>query len=176
MDKPKSNLDFRLMSLTYIFRDFFLPPMDILKEVDIEEGFHVLDYGCGPGSYILPAAKLVGSSGKIYALDIHPLAIKKVKRIAEKNNLKNVKTIHSDCETGLADKSTDVTLLYDTLHTLNDPNKILKELHRVLKQGGILSVSDPHMKEEELVEKVVDKGLFTLLKRDKRSYSFFKVG
>lgn len=33
MDKPKSNLDFKLMSLTYKFRDLRLPRMDILKEV-----------------------------------------------------------------------------------------------------------------------------------------------
>ncbi len=51
MDKPKPNFDFELMSLTYKFRDFFLPRMNILKEVRIEPGFHVLDYGCGSGSY-----------------------------------------------------------------------------------------------------------------------------
>ncbi|MCK4241915.1 MAG: methyltransferase domain-containing protein, partial [Dehalococcoidia bacterium] len=61
------------MSLTYKFRDLRLPRMDILKEVGIEPGFHVLDYGCGPGSYTIPLAELVGESGKIYALDIHPL-------------------------------------------------------------------------------------------------------
>jgi len=38
--------------------------------------YHVLDYGCGPGSYIKPLLELVGCSGKIFALDIHPLAIK----------------------------------------------------------------------------------------------------
>ena len=82
--KPKSNLDFRIMSLTYNFRDFLLPRMNILKEVGIGAGFHVLDYGCGPGSYIVPLVELVGKSGKIYALDIHPLAIQAVRRIAAK--------------------------------------------------------------------------------------------
>ena len=77
MDKPKSNLDFKLMSMTYKLRDFSLPRMNILKEVGIKPGFHVLDYGCGPGCYIIPLAELVGKSGKIYALDIHPLTIQK---------------------------------------------------------------------------------------------------
>ncbi|MBW2092791.1 MAG: SAM-dependent methyltransferase, partial [Deltaproteobacteria bacterium] len=49
MDKPKSNIDFKLMSLTYKFRDFFAPRKNILAEAEIESGFHVLDYGCGPG-------------------------------------------------------------------------------------------------------------------------------
>lgn len=87
MDEPQSNLDFKLMALTYKFRDFFLPPKNILKEVEIKSGSHVLDYGCGPGSYIIPLVELVGKDGKIYALDIHPLAIKKVQSIASKNQL-----------------------------------------------------------------------------------------
>ena len=76
--KPKPDLDFRIMSLTYKFRDFRLPRMDSLKEVGIRTGFHVLDYGCGPGSYIVPLVELVGESGKIHALDVHPLAIRAV--------------------------------------------------------------------------------------------------
>ena len=86
MDKPMSNFDFQFMSVGYKFRDFFLPRKNILEEVGIKPGFYVLDYGCGPGSYIVPLAKLVGESGKIYALDIHPLAIRKVRGIASKNN------------------------------------------------------------------------------------------
>jgi len=74
MDKPKPNFDFKLMSFGYKFRDFFLPRMNTLKEVGIKPGFRVLDYGCGPGSYIIPLAELAGKSGKIYALDIHPIA------------------------------------------------------------------------------------------------------
>jgi len=99
MDKPKSNLDFKLMSMTYKLRDFSLPRMNILKEVGIKPGFHVLDYGCGPGCYIIPLAELVGKSGKIYALDIHPLAIQSVQNTATKKQLTNVETIHSDCKT-----------------------------------------------------------------------------
>ena len=86
MYKPMSNFDFQFTSLGYKFRDFFSPRLNILKEVGIRPGFHVLDYGCGPGSYIIPLAALVSESGKIYALDINPLAIQKLKDIASKNN------------------------------------------------------------------------------------------
>jgi len=174
MDKPKSNLDFRLMALSYKFRDFLLPRKKVLEEVGIKPGFHVLDYGCGPGSYIIPLAELVGKSGKIYALDIHPLAIKMVQNIASKKKLINVETIHSDCKTGLPDNSVDAVLLYDTFHGLSDPNGVLKELHRVLKPDGILSFSDHHMKEDEIASKVTNKGLFKLSCRGKRTYSFLK--
>jgi len=174
MDKPMSSFDFQFMSLGYRFRDLRLPRKNILKEVGIEPGFHLLDYGCGPGSYIAPLAELVGESGKVYALDIHPLAIRKVKDIASQKKLANAETILSDCQTGLPDNSLDVVLLYDIFHHFNDPNKILKELHRVLKPNGVLSFSDHHMKEDEIVSAVTSSGFFSLSKKGQRTYSFLK--
>jgi Ribosomal protein L11 methylase len=87
MDKPMSNFHFKFMSFGYKFRDCFLPRKNILKEVGIKPGFDVLDYGCGPGGYIIAAAELVGKSGKIYAVDIHPLAIQRVQNIASKKQI-----------------------------------------------------------------------------------------
>jgi ubiquinone/menaquinone biosynthesis C-methylase UbiE len=174
VDKVESNLGFRFMALGYRFRDLRLPRKTILEEVGIRPGFHVLDYGCGPGGYIAPLAELVGESGKIYALDIHPLAIRKVKDIASKRQLANVETILSDCQTGLADNSMDVVLLYDIFHDLSDPNEILKELHRVLKPDGVLSFSDHHIKGDEIVSGVTNSGLFSLSKKGQRTYSFLK--
>ena len=176
MDKPKSNFDFRLMSFGFKFRDFFLPRKNILEEVGIKSGFHILDYGCGSGSYTIVAAQLVGKSGKVYALDIHPIAIKRIQNIASKRKLTNVETILSDCATGLPDKSIDVALLYDILHELSEPDKVLEELHRVLKPNGILSFNDHHMKEEsEILSKITGKGLFRLSRKGKRVYNFVKV-
>jgi ubiquinone/menaquinone biosynthesis C-methylase UbiE len=174
MDTPKSNLDFRLMSIIINIRDFFSPRMSLLKEVEIKPGFHVLDYGCGPGSYIIPLIKLVGISGKIYALDIHPLAIRMVERKISSKQLTNVVTINSDCKTGLADNSMDVVLLYDIFHLLGDPNAVLGELHRVLKPNGVLSFSDHHMKENEIVVSVTTAGFFKLSRKGKKTYSFLK--
>ena len=174
VDKVESNFGFRLMALGYRFRDLRLPRRNILKEVGIKPGFRVLDYGCGPGSYTFPLAELVGESGQIYALDIHPLAIRRVKDMASKKRLANVQTILSDCQTGLPDNSLDVVLLYDIFHHLSDPNKILKELHRVLKPSGVLSFSDHHMKEDEIVSGVANSGFFSLSQRNQRTYRFTK--
>ena len=176
MDKPMSNSHFRFMSLGYKLRDFFLPRKNVLQEVGITPGCHLLDYGCGPGGYIIAAAALAGKSGKLYALDIHPIAIQRVQSIASKKQLTNVETILSDCATGLPDESIDAALLYDTLHGLSKPNEVLAELHRVLKPNGILSFNDHHMKEEEIISKITDKGLFKLSRKGKRVYNFSKVG
>ena len=176
MDKVESNLGFRLMAFSYKFRDFFRPRIDILKEVEIKPGNHVLDYGCGPGSYIIPLAELVGKKGKIYALDIYPLAIQMVQKIASKKQLANVETICSDCKSGLPGNSINVVLLYDVLHDLSNSDEVLEELNRILTPNGILSVSDHHMREDEIVSKLTDRGLFRLSRKGKRTYSFLKKG
>ena len=176
MDKPMSDLHFRFMSFGYKFRDFLKPRKNVLWEVDISPGFHVLDYGCGPGSYSILAAELVGTTGKVYALDIHPLAVKRVQNVASKKGLTNIETIRSDCATGLENSSVDIVLLYDTFHALSDPDAVLEELHRVLRSNGILSFSDHHMKEDEIVSRLTNRGLFSLSGKGEMTYTFLKQG
>jgi ubiquinone/menaquinone biosynthesis C-methylase UbiE len=175
MDEPMSALGFRVMSLLFKIRDLQSPRERVLGEVGIRPGFSVLDYGCGPGSYILPLARLVGATGRIYALDIHPLAIEKVRSIAAKKRLANIEVIQSDCETGLPDASVDVALLYDIFHDLGDPGAVLGELHRVLKPDGILSLNDHHMKDDEIATGVTTGELYRLLRKGDRTHSFLKV-
>jgi len=176
MDKPMSDFHFRFMSFGYKFRDFFKPRKDVLREVDIRPGFNILDYGCGPGSYTIIAAELVGAMGKVYALDIHPLAVKRVQNVASKRGLTNIETIKSDRATGLEKGSVDVVLLYDTFHALDNPDAVLEELHRVLSSNGILSFSDHHMKENEIVSKITNGGLFSLSGKGEMTYTFLKQG
>jgi len=169
---PMSNLHFRGMSLFIRVRNAFSPPEKMLKEAGIQPGHTVLDYGCGPGGHSIAAAKLVGQSGEVYALDIHPLAIRSVQKKASRKGLKNIKTIQSDCATGLQDNSLDIVLLYDTFHELNDQQGILAELARVLKSEGVLSSSDHHLKEQEITRGITGSGLFSLLGKDEKTYTF----
>ena len=108
------------------------------------------------------------------ALDIHPLAIESVEDITIKNRLGNVKTIHSDCATGLPDQSIDVVLLYDTFHDLDNPEEVLQEIKRILKPEGILSFSDHHMKDKAIKEKMTKGDLFNLVKKNHKTYTFSK--
>ena len=126
------------MALEFKIRDYRNPRANILKEVGIKQGFKVLDFGCGPGGYVLPASKLVGETGKVYALDVTPLAIKMVKNIVEKNGLKNVETILSDCATGLPDESLDVALLYDVFHGLRGQRSCFKRASQSVKKRWIV--------------------------------------
>lgn len=175
MSTSSSNVGFRMMACMFRIRDLFSPRINVLNETGIMPEFHVLDFGCGPGSYVGPASKIVGESGKVYALDVSPLAVRMVKKYAEKNRLTNVETIQSDRETGLPDATLDLVLLYDTLHHLRNPQGILAELHRVLKPGGTLSASDHHLGGEDITTRITAGGLFTIAEKGKKTFRFIKT-
>ena len=83
-----------------------------------------------------------------------------------------METICSDCATGLPDKEIGTVLLYDIFHMFKDKRKVLSELHRVLRDDGILSFSDHHMKEKNIISEMKEINLFELRKKNKRTYSF----
>jgi len=163
------------MALEFRVRDRLKPRVEVVREVGIKEGFKVLDYGCGPGGYVAPVSELIGENGRLYALDVMPVALEMVKRLTAKKKLQNVETILSDRKTGLPDNSIDVVLLYDVFHDLEDQDSVLKELHRVLKPKGILSFSDHHLKETEITSKITSQGLFRLVKKEQYTHSFAKT-
>ena len=169
-------LAFKLTALWFGLRDRITPPETVLDEVEIREGFHVLDYGCGPGSFTLLAAERVGPSGKVYAADMNPLALQHVQKAAAKKGLGNIEVIHTDCATGLESESVDLVLLYDTYHELENPASVLEELYRVLKPQGVLSFSDHHMREEDILREITGGGRFRLMAKGKRTYTFAKAG
>ncbi|MBU7043013.1 MAG: class I SAM-dependent methyltransferase [Theionarchaea archaeon] len=174
MDTPMSNFHFRLLSLGYKIRDLLESRESILEEVNIPPGYHVLDFGCGPGSYIPPLSTMVGKSGKIYALDIHPLAVESVNKMIDEKSLTNVETILSGRDTHLPDECIDMILLYDIYHSFSDPDAILHELHRVLSPEGILSFSDHHLQEDEIITSLTGKQMFRLVKKGKKTFIFKK--
>jgi ubiquinone/menaquinone biosynthesis C-methylase UbiE len=166
------NIAFNGMSLIFKVRDFVLPRRKVLEEAGLTLGDRVLDYGCGPGAYVTDTSEMVGESGKVYALDIHPLAIERVRSIVAKKGLTNVEAIISDCRTGLPNESLDMVLLYDVFHMLDKPRAVLAELYRLLKAKGTVSFSDHHMKHEDIVAGMTDGGLFVLVDKNERTYTF----
>lgn len=175
MDKAMPDWAFRGMTLFFHIRDAFEPRTRILQEVQLEPGLHVLDYGCGPGTYLPGIAERVTETGRVYAVDLHPLAVQRVREWARRRGLVNVRAIQSDCETGLPDESIDVVLLYDVFHMLSEPQDVLAELNRVLKPGGTLSVHDPHIDEQAIVGGVTRSRFFQLDGKGERTYSFTKL-
>ena len=114
--------------------------MDILG---IAPGKDVADIGAGSGWFSVRAAKRVGASGTVYAIDINPEAIRYVEGRAGKESLANVKTILSKADDPLLPKdSVDAVLLLKTYHEVADPVALLEHLRPALKPGARLGIID----------------------------------
>ncbi len=157
---------FRMMSLIHDnpIRRRFSNPYKRLQDAGILEGKTVLEIGCGPGFFTIPCSKMVGSDGLVYALDIHPLAIKRVKRKIKENSLNNITLIEANAsDTGLPDQSIDLAFFFGVPRLLRNETlfkTVLLELQRVLRHKGIISI------------KSSKKSLINLLKQ--YSFSFVK--
>jgi ubiquinone/menaquinone biosynthesis C-methylase UbiE len=173
MHHSMTTLDFRLLELTFMIRDLVSPPERKVKEAGVRPGFLVLDYGCGPGSYTISAARIAGPSGRVYALDANPLALESVRKRALKKGLSNIEVIHSECKTGLESAIIDVVLMYDVFHELDASRDVLEEMHRIMKPSAVMSLSDHHLTEEEILTGVRGD-LFKLACRGKYTYTFSK--
>ena len=133
---------------------------EVLRSIGIKRGSVVLDFGCGSGNYTIPAARIVGEEGVVYALDKDEEALDELMRRAESEGLNNVRRIDTKGEVNLKldDESVDVVLLYDIFwyFPLSDPRltSLLKEAYRVLRGSGLLSVIPKHIDPERLREKI----------------------
>ena len=95
----------------------------MLQRVGIRKGQIVLDFGCGSGTYTIPAAQIVGKHGRVYALDKDKMALDELMREAESAGLKNIERMDTSggLEIDLADDSVDVVLMFDVLHSFYFP-------------------------------------------------------
>jgi len=134
----------------------------VLKEVGIKKADTILDFGCGEGTYSLPAAKVAGEGRKVFALDKNGTSLNELTRKAKLAGLQNIEIVETSGgpKIPLKDRSLDVALLYDVLHSYyfsaSERKKLLKEVYRVLEPGGLLSVYPEHMEPEKTTEEIQD--------------------
>lgn len=117
-------------------------PLTILQGADVRPGQTVLEVGAGTGFFTLPAARLIGESGRLIAME--PLAdyAARLRERLEAAQLDNVEVVQRDAlNTGLESASLDRALLFGVLPFPTLPLKrLLPEMQRVLKAEGILAV------------------------------------
>ena len=117
---------------------------EFLKEIGLEEGQVVLDFGCGEGHYSIPAAKVVGERGRVYALDKDKQVLNQLTRLIKKANLKNIELMTRESKTSLQNNCLDFVLCYNVVHYLKNRKIIYHEFYRVLRPEGILSLYPKH--------------------------------
>jgi len=123
-----------------------------LKHVGIKKGQRVLDFGCGSGNYTIPASRIVGEEGLVYALDKNKNTLDELMQRAELIGLKNIRRIDTsgELEIGLDNESVDVVILCDVLHyyyfpRAEDRRKLLTEVHRISKSNALLLLCPTHL-------------------------------
>ena len=164
-----NKLHFKMMSFVHetlygLFRD----PYKVLRATGLKPGQRVLEVGCGPGFFTIPAARIVGEEGSVLAFDINPVAVEHVRRKIEEAGVTNARVIVADAtKTDLPAGSFDLAFVFGLARPIGDMAAIWAELHRLLKPQGILSIEGRLRPPERL---------FRFVKRQGRIAQFRKVG
>ncbi len=113
------------------------------NSAEISYGNTVVDLGCGPGFCTFPLSNLVGSNGHIFAVDSSDKFASVIKEKIAISNNKNI-SFHQDYadELSLEDSSADAVFARWLFCFLEDPDKVLAEIKRVLKPNGKLIIID----------------------------------
>jgi ubiquinone/menaquinone biosynthesis C-methylase UbiE len=140
----------------------------ILDHVGLTPGERALELGPGPGVFTVEAAQRVGEAGYLIAVDIQPEMINRVEKRVRQAGLRNVEMrVASAYELPITSESVDRAFLVTVLPEIPDQSRALEELHRVIKPGGILSITEEFLDPDYpfLVETVrrVEKAGFRFL-------------
>jgi ubiquinone/menaquinone biosynthesis C-methylase UbiE len=117
----------------------FIDPASVIAQIGLQNGHTVADFGCGSGFYSLPAAKRVGNSGMVYAVDVQESKLAATQSYATQNGLKNITLVKADLDKPLldiAEGSCDVVILSSIIHEIGSREALIKNAYRVLKTGG----------------------------------------
>lgn len=121
--------------------DSFFDPEQILDALLLDSSRrNVLEFGCGYGTFTLPAARRI--SGTVIALDLDPAMLDATRSTAQSAGLDNIECELRDfCAdgSGVKDGGVDYVMLFNILHVV-DPVSLLQEVRRNLEQGGLLGM------------------------------------
>ena len=118
----------------------FIQPEQAVEYLELAPGMRVADFGAGAGHWAIALARRVGSSGKVFAIDILPTALEATRSRAKLENLFNIETIWGDLEVPLASKLKEnllhMVLLSNILAQAEDKIAVVTEAHRILMPSG----------------------------------------
>ncbi len=153
----------------------FINPQNVVAQMGLKAGETVADFGSGAGFFATAAAKLVGNTGTVYAVDVQQSKLTATASSASQQGFKNVQIIQANLDqpvTQIQDASCDAVIMASILHEIGNRSMLLQNAYRVLKTGGhILAVEwkaqhtifgpsmDKRIPEEELEQELAKIGL-----------------
>lgn len=124
----------------------FSDPEKNIEQLSLGEGSYVADFGSGSGFYSFAAAQAVGSSGRVYSLDVQKDLLQKVKKESQARHLTNLEIIWADLDhvggSKLRESSIDAVILANILFQLENKDNTILEIKRILKRNGRVLVID----------------------------------
>lgn len=138
-----------------------LRPSELLKEAGLKKGDVAADIGCGPGFFTVPAAKIVGESGRVYALDTEEKMLAELGRQGVPENVTPIKS--GENALPLEDSSIDFALMAYMFHETVDKAAFMREVKRVLRPGGRALILDWKRQKEDkgppMEERLTEEGV-----------------
>ena len=119
----------------------------LLERLGLNMGMKFADLGCGSaGHFVLPAARLVGQSGRVYAVDVLQTVLQSVESKSRLEGLSNIQYIWADLEvlgsTTIPDNSVDLAMIKNVLFQSHKHDAIIAEAARMIRPGGRVMVID----------------------------------
>lgn len=164
------NIGFKMMTFAMKMMDIIMPRYvpNRVKWFDIKDGMILVDYGCGPARYTKHFSERVGENGKVYAVDVQPLAVKSAESVVKRHGLCNVETRLADgYNSGVTDNVADVVYALDMFHGVANPTHLLAELKRIAKDGATLVIDDGHQSRTETKAKIARSGCWEIIYEDR---------
>jgi ubiquinone/menaquinone biosynthesis C-methylase UbiE len=127
----------RMGALTSERRQKALQPLALLQRAGVQDGGTILDWGCGTGFFAVPAARLVGETGRVVAVDVQPEMVAATQKAAEAAGLTNIEVISAEeYELPAGLPAFDWVFLAYVLHEVHDPQRLFGLAKKALKPGG----------------------------------------
>jgi len=114
-------------------------PEGALDALAIHPGMVVADVGAGTGYISLRLAKRVGPAGKVFANDIQPEMLRRLRENAAKAGLTNIETVQGEeADPKLPPNRMDLVLLVDVYHEFSKPRQMIDRIRESMKPDGRL--------------------------------------
>lgn len=119
----------------------FINPQNVVAQMGLSVGQTVADFGSGSGYFAIAAAKMVGNTGVVLAVDVQQSKLTAVSSIAGQQGYKNIRLVQEDLDNpvkNIPDGSCDAVIMASVLHEVHNREQLLKNAYKVLKTGGLV--------------------------------------